>query len=492
MKPINLFTLSRVGDIDTFYIFEKLLSDRENSLPSRLYEKNSLDEFVNILLRFDEALDCLENFYYSFEIAQIGKEFDLLRINDDKVINIELKSQSVDKDKMLLQLIRNKYYLSHLSRELHLYTFVAGTGELYRLDENCLLVQEDFKNLHKLLIGQKHCFCDDIECLFKVSDFLVSPLNTPERFMDNNYFLTSQQEYFKKVILNNISKYNFFGIEGAPGTGKTLLLYDLAKEISSYQRSCLIHCGVLSEGHKYLNIKMRNLDIIPIKSINTEFDFSKYQFLFIDESQRLYKKQFTNIVEAKKYGVKTIFSFDSRQVLSRKEVFADIVNCIKSLPNYKGHNLSNKIRINKELASFIKCLMNLNSNDKRDRYQSVSLAYANNNEEAYSLIDKFRKNGYVFINYTGSLYNYGPFDCFGGDINTHYVVGQEFDKVLMLLDGTFKYDSDDKLVAKKHPNPDYLYLRLLFQGLTRVREKLGIIVINDLELFKRILSILQV
>ena len=58
MKPINLFTLSRVGDIDTFYIFEKLLSDRENSLPSRLYEKNSLDEFVNILLRFDEALDC--------------------------------------------------------------------------------------------------------------------------------------------------------------------------------------------------------------------------------------------------------------------------------------------------------------------------------------------------------------------------------------------------------------------------------------------------
>ena len=62
----------------------------------------------------------------------------------------------------------------------------------------------------------------------------------------------------------------------------------------------------------------------------------------------------------------------------------------------------------------------------------------------------------------------------------------------MLMDSTFKYNSENKLIAKEHPNPNYIYLQLLFQGLTRVREKLGIIVINDLELFKRILSILQV
>lgn len=492
MKPINLFTLSRVGDTDAFYIFEKLLSGRSDILQKRVYEKECIKDFVEIILAFDKGHECLEPFYYSFEIPQIGKEFDLLRINKNIIINVELKSQNVAEVKIREQLIKNKYYLSHLARTLSLHSYVCETKKLYRLDENDDLVLDTFQNLYELLLSQEYCCSDDIESLFKVSDFLVSPLNTPDKFLNNNYFLTSQQEGFKKEILNNIAKFDFFGIEGAPGTGKTLLLYDLAKNFSLTRKCCLIHCGILSEGHKDLNDNIRNLNIIEAKAIKQDFDFSKYKFLFIDESHRIYKNQFGIIVAvARKHGIKTIFSFDDRQVLSKSEISADIVNCIKLLPKYDEYNLSNRVRTNKELASFIKCLMNLKSNDRRDGYPSVSVAYANNNSEVVMLISKFRENGYTFINYTKSSYNYGSFDRFGGDINTHYVIGQEFDKVLMLMDDTFKYNSEDRLIAREHPNPNYLYLQLLFQGLTRVRENLAIIVINDVELFKKILSIFQ-
>ena len=70
MKPINLFTLSRVGDTDAFYIFEKLLSGRSDILQKRTYEKECIKDFVEIILAFDKGHECLEPFYYSFEIPQ--------------------------------------------------------------------------------------------------------------------------------------------------------------------------------------------------------------------------------------------------------------------------------------------------------------------------------------------------------------------------------------------------------------------------------------
>lgn len=44
-----------------------------------------------------------ENYYINYEIAQIGKEFDILRIGENSVVNIELKSQK-DESKILKQL----------------------------------------------------------------------------------------------------------------------------------------------------------------------------------------------------------------------------------------------------------------------------------------------------------------------------------------------------------------------------------------------------
>ena len=61
----------------------------------------------------------------------------------------------------------------------------------------------------------------------------------------------------------------------------------------------------------------------------------------------------------------------------------------------------------------------------------------------------------------------------------------------MIMDDTFYYDNNQRLRAKEHPNPNYLYTKLLLQGLTRVREKLALIVVGDLSLFGSIIDIVR-
>lgn len=64
------------------------------------------------------------------------------------------------------------------------------------------------------------------------------------------------------------------------------------------------------------------------------------------------------------------------------------------------------------------------------------------------------------------------------------------DNVIMILDRHFTYDEEKKLRAVSHPNPDYLYRKMLIQGVTRVREKLCLLIVDNMPLFQNILSIL--
>ena len=77
------------------------------------------------------------------------------------------------------------------------------------------------------------------------------------------------------------------------------------------------------------------------------------------------------------------------------------------------------------------------------------------------------------------------------DFDTHHVIGQEFDKVVMLLDSSFYYDENGTLQGIPHPNPDYLYPNLFYQGVTRAREQLALIIVNAPELFRQVASIIS-
>lgn len=56
----------------------------------------------------------------------------------------------------------------------------------------------------------------------------------------------------------------------------------------------------------------------------------------------------------------------------------------------------------------------------------------------------------------------------------------------MLLDDSFYYNEDGILCGITHPNPDYLYPKLFYQGITRVREKIALIIVAAPALFEQI------
>ncbi|HIE5765849.1 TPA: ATP-binding protein [Proteus mirabilis] len=145
----------------------------------------------------------------------------------------------------------------------------------------------------------------------------------------------------------------FTAINGKAGTGKTLLTYDIANNLThAGKRVLLIHCGNLNDGHQRLNAIGWNIkEVKEIKSV----DVNSYDVIIIDEVQRIWLFQFNEFVEKiKKSMCKCVFSYDKSQTLSNEEARYDIPAKIASLSGVVVHTLSEKIRTNKEVASFIR------------------------------------------------------------------------------------------------------------------------------------------
>lgn len=496
MKPLNLYLQTRIENKTYFDIIAKHSScDRDNE--TRIHEITSLRRFVDRLMDNGVSIEMLDGFFLGFKIPQIGKEFDLLKIAKNECLNIELKSQSVPQDEMRKQLVRNKYYLSHLGKPCKFFTIETENFQVFELNDANDFLEVDFaKVVYTVRLFNEQTFLSDVVELFKVSDHLISPLNTPDKFLRGEYFLTSPQEEIKRKTLKKVGEINtgFFSIKGMPGTGKTLLLYDIAKDLSKINTTLIIHCGKLSDGQILLNKELVNLRIVPAEILRYNSNIlMDYTYILVDETHRIFPNQFDSICEVIQTNNKIcIFSSDPEQVLSAREENRDIVSKIMALPLIEKYELSEKIRTNKELASFIINVRNLKKKSLIPMsYNNVSISYANNISETEKMIEYYRNQGYIFINYSKSNHRFSPYSRYEEDFDTHHVIGQEFDNVLMLMDDSFYYDEDGRLQGVEHPNPDYLYPNLFYQGITRVREKIALIIVNAPKLFEKIASIVQ-
>ncbi len=89
-------------------------------------ELNDLQALTEILYEEASSQIIFDDYYVGYKIPQIGKEFDLLRIGNKCVVNVELKS-NCSEEKIKKQLARNKYYLSYIANNLYNFTFVSDT-----------------------------------------------------------------------------------------------------------------------------------------------------------------------------------------------------------------------------------------------------------------------------------------------------------------------------------------------------------------------------
>jgi len=216
--------------------------------------------------------------------------------------------------------------------------------------------------------------------LFNPSDYLVSPFNSTNRFLVDEYFLTHQEEEFKNKIINAIgtaSGASFIAITGSAGTGKTLLTFDIAKHLQRKgKRVLVIHCGLLNEGHHKL--ANQGWKIASIKN-HQQYDLSLLDLVILDEAQRIKKTQLDDIVaRVKSAKCVCIFSHDKAQTLANWEAASDTAGKIGSIPSIVTYKLSEKIRTNKEIAGFIKMLFNRKATVPVKSSPNITINYFDN------------------------------------------------------------------------------------------------------------------
>lgn len=503
MYPINIYALTRTGQSAFIQKMEKQMSKRSKPLLIRKWEIESLRSFSeNLTEHMAEAASF--TFYYSFQIPKLGKEFDLLRISEQSVVNIELKSNAVSMEKIRKQLLQNRYYLASLGKTVRSYTYVSSSQKLFRLTNSNKLIESGWNQLCKDFSKQEGCYHDHIEDLFREELYLISPLTDPDRFLCRDYFLTFQQKDIKNHMIHNIRTKNscFQGFTGLPGTGKTLLLYDMALHLSEKQRVLILNFGEFPKEIEQLKKRLKRIDFYSFREENNIPDFSAYSVILVDQSHQMPPVFFHRLRE---YGIafqkNLIFTYDLEDAISPDEQSLQSVSLLHSLPDFQEFRLTNRIRMNSELSSFIHNMMNRNKYHRRTEYPSISLSLANKSVEVHRLLQFYMENDYMFLSdetipVTQNLEfpeNSSMKACVG--------MGKDFEKVVMLIDESFYYDGDGYLRCKDEPRSLSAVLkeetfsvsrvRTLFHGLYRAKREIAVIVFQNEEVFSTLLCLLQ-
>ena len=150
---------------------------------------------------------CSLRFFYSYQIPKLGKEFDLLQIKDDQIINIELKSGAVSEEAIRKQLMQNRYYLSVLGRSIQSYTYISSQNRLVRLTSHDHIADADWIELCRSLQKESSDYQGNIDNLFQAELYLISPITEPARFLKKEYFLTSQPVSYTHLLTDDYTDY---------------------------------------------------------------------------------------------------------------------------------------------------------------------------------------------------------------------------------------------------------------------------------------------
>lgn len=334
--------------------------------------------------------------YFGFVIPRISKEFDCLWIGDKTIVNLELKRQGVGDGRVKKQLLENRYYLSHLGRDIVSYTYDASTGQCYSIDDKAVLGTVGLGEVCKSLYGvhKENLYEGEVEELFLPEDFLVSPFNSTDKFLRGEYFLTNQQRDFKKKILqfvDDAAKGNFCAITGGPGSGKTLLLYDIAKTMIQSGKKVLIgHAGNLNAGHSIFidngwQIKATKYFFVSADSSSDGYKLLDADVYLLDEAQRCYNID-SIIQKVVERGGKCIFSFDSEQVMSEDELKRDNGTKIHTLTEKQCYALSTNIRTNAAVYEFVGALFDIRHSVNKSVDGKVDITYCNSIDEAVNML----------------------------------------------------------------------------------------------------------
>ena len=508
----------------------------------------------------DDWVSFFDGFYFSYTIEHISKEFDLLKFsaNADCALNIELKSEAIEEDRIRKQLEQNRYYLSHVSRTILSYTYVMESNSLYCLNDHGFLRKCPLSELAIALQRPAlQTFVEEnIGQFFRAQDYLISPVRNPEKLLTGRYFLTNQQSEFRRQILEILQLFEdglwempdrredakrpaeepeipdnpekqekpgkqeepwnheksvkreepwkqeeaekpdaaagkeedpesdycavpMISLTGNAGTGKTLLLFDLAIEISKKKKVLFIHGGPLREGHRVIDSRLHKVHVFSgtessVEDIGRRHDFAEYACMLVDEANRFDSARLEALLKkAVRYGVPCIVSYDPHSILGAIPLMEDTEAMISRYETLRLE-LSGNIRINRPIFSFLRTLFHQKDWSGSVDYSCIDVLYAADKKEERRLTAHYLSKGYELIRSTPESFKSGE------------IISQEFERVLMVLDKRFYYDESMHLCADGKKGAA---IPPLYEGLSRAREKLCLLITGNEKLFRQILAI---
>ena len=493
MKSVSVYAITRQQNMEQLQKLERQLSGREHFLRLREWELDSMRALVKQLELHMQKVSALR-FFYSFQIPRLGKEFDLIQIKDEHIVNIELKSGAVSDEMIKKQLIQNRYYLSVLTRPIYSYTYISSENRLVRLTNHDHIVEADWESLCDILSRDSRDYQGDIEELFRAEYYLISPLTDPVKVLNKEYFLTSQQRDIRRQILRKIRAEHsgYFLFTGLPGTGKTLLLYDIAMELSDRRKVCMIHCSEAGKKWEILHERLHRIDFLSDSRLLDDGDdgidvihdgkdiFAEYSAVLVDEAHLLSVEKLRFILRCA--GDRpVIFSSDSEDMISPYELDRGNLHVIEGLPGIQIFRLTNRIRTNAELSSFIQNIMHIPAGRRLKEYPHIEVVYANDDGEAANLLDDYRARGYWYKADGGNPYGSRNAEPFGG-----------VDSLVVVMDDHYYYDEEGylrSLEAKDRAN--VFNVRSLFHYLNQAKEILAIVVKGNPEVYAGLMNVLQ-
>ena len=494
IKPVNLFRVSRIRDERMFNIMEKHEASDHDNHRIRIHEIDSLRVLTDALADQGIAVKDTDGFYFGFVIPLIGKEFDLLKVTGKYCLNIELKSQDVGEEQILAQLKKNRHYLTLLGRELMLFTVVTDTLTCYRLSDEGELEPSDIKEVAKAVRKCGAAYHGRIDKLFRASEYLISPDEDPEKFLQGQYFLTPAQDQVKTQFLKDMAAASycaFFRISGKPGTGKTLLMYDLAKQLSESGRTLITCSEEPSAGLHAISDAIDTLDIMHDAELSAAEQLAGYDFVFVDEALRLAPTAFDILCNAAEtYEQACIFCTVPEAALPEAYRKNGIDERITGLGLCGDYELSERLRVNMQIQAFLQKLKHLKTEpDRNYEYEQVSINYANDAGEAREMIKYYKDRGYVFIN--AHRYPGDPYEDLEEGFEWRHVAGREYGNVVMLMDDSFWYDEEGYLRDLPEPDPEHPYPNIFYSRMNRVRDHLALVIVGAPDLLDCVLSIID-
>jgi len=391
-----------------------------------------------------------EGYFYGYVIPHISKEFDLLRIDAASMIDIEIKSTAT-KAQIKKQMTQNDYYLSFTRKQIHLFTYVSQTKTLYRLVDG-QVKKTDADTLTRLIKGQTNLYDGPIDALFDPMNYLISPFREPEEFLKGRYFLTHQQEQFKKDILERLETgVPRIALCGQAGTGKTLLVYDIARFLKDTTRLLIVHCGMMNKGLNTLR-KTYHWPIMTLAETQNA-DLTKYDVIIIDEAQRVHDMSRFSALNAA-----LVYAYDSRR--------APVFDADTEL------TLSRRIRFAPGIFGFIDALFDVRRRSPKATYDGVSLVRFEDETEAAAYIDYLRGQGWMAMKYEEAA-----------DEVFDRMNGREYDRTIVVIGDDFHYEKG-RLTGLSEVEEDLLYL-----AMTRARTELCVVVLHNTDVYRTALSL---